>query len=88
MLIYFNSFRSPSLQNNSVSRHHGSPIEGPPNHPYITALYRTEGFKGGPQFSPNMPRDGSFSDSKDETFESSGSDDLFDPVDGNKCFCE
>ena len=33
-----------------------------------------------------MPRDGSFSDSKDETFESSGSDDLFDPVDGINVF--
>ena len=41
------AIRRAAVRETSVSRHHGGPIEGPPETPRISLYYRINGFKGG-----------------------------------------
>ena len=42
-----------------LSRHHGGPIDGPPETTRVPQHYRIEGIKGSLNWAPMMPRDAS-----------------------------
>jgi len=58
------AIRRIAVRETGVSRHHGGSTKGPPKPIGPSQHYRIEGFKGGPQLVPIMPRDAFLSDNR------------------------